>query len=68
MKRKAILTCTTMRTNLEDTVRSETSLSQKDRCWVSPLGCGTSSSQTHRKSRGCLRLGHGKLWFDGYRV
>ena len=37
LKRKEILTHTTMQTNLEDIMRSEISLSQKDKCCMTPL-------------------------------
>ena len=74
LKRKTIRTLITTWKNLEDTVLSEISQSQKDKYWWFPLHEVSKSSQIHRKQKAAWWLPGGawgcgvkrELLFNGY--
>lgn len=50
-RRKEMLTDATSRTNLEETILTEISQSQKDKCYMIPLPQSTESTQNHRDGK-----------------
>lgn len=61
LKRREILTPATTWMNLQESIRSKTSQSQKDKYCVIPLLWDTQSSHTHRESRMVEGGGYGEL-------